>query len=951
MRTPTDLGGRTTASPRRRIIWISIIAILFVLVLSLRSLAVLWTDELWFQAVHLGHVFWSLLEIKIGLALCFGVFYFLLLFGNLLLTDRFGARDLTFDAEDEIVRRYQDLVRPYSRRIYAGISVVAGIFAGLTATGEWQNYLLFANAQSFGRTDPLFHKDLGFYIFRLPFMSFVVSWTLGALISVIVITGVFHYLNGGIRAGRGVPRVSPQVKVHLSVLLAAVALVKASGYVLAKWHLVTSTNGYVEGAGYADVHARMPALTILTWLSVAAAIILLINIRNRGWSLPILALGLWAFVALVIGIIYPALLQTLKVTPAQSSLELPYIQRNIDATRAAFDLQKVNYNNFAAATSITTQELRASAPTLNNIRLWDPAPQIALATVQRRQAIQSYYSFATLGVDRYYVNGKLTPILIGARQINTANLTAPSWVNNHLVYTHGIGAAALAANAFDPLTGNPIFNVANIPPQSTNGMPQLTEPGIYFGINLPGYVVGNTKQKELDYQVNTTGTPVETHYHGSGGIAVGGLLQRMAIALRFSDFNLLISSQITSKSRIMFVRDIQSMAQKAAPFISWDAHPYPVISGGRIKYVLDGYTTTNNYAYSEDASNQSVPSDTGLPSSYNYVRNSVKLVIDAYDGTMNFYAADPNDPILKAYRAAFPGMFQARSAIPLDIVRHLRYPADIFSIQGATYGRYHIVSASSFYTASDRWEISPTTGAGSPSQGLGRTFTTDAAGNIVSSSLAPMDPIYQVASLPAQSRQQLTLTNAFVPFGNSSTVQGLKAFMTATSDPDNYGQLNVYVTPRGTQVTSPVVADSYINQAPAVSQQVTFLDQHGSTVLFGNNLLVPLDNTLLYIRPFYVTSDSNPLPVIKYVIAVYNQKVAMAPTLGQALLEAVGGSGAVTPPGGGNATVAADLRAAATAFQQATVALKNGDLAAYQKAVNSMNYYIQQAQSKLAANK
>jgi uncharacterized membrane protein (UPF0182 family) len=954
VRSPADLGSRSPASPRRRIIIIVSVAVLVVVLFSLRSLAVLWTDYLWFSSVHYSYVWSTLFQIKIALALVFGVVYFVLLFSMLLLTDRLGARDLSFDAEDEIVRRFQDLVRPYSRRIYAGISIVAAIFAGLSATGQWQNYLLFANAQSFHRTDPLYHKDIGFYIFKLPFYSFIVSWLLGALVSVIIITAVFHYLNGGIRTTRVTPRVSPQVKVHLSVLLAAVALVKAVGYVIARWHLVTSTNGYVEGPGYADVHARIPALTILFWLSLAAAAILLLNIRNRGWSLPLLAVGLWAFVALVIGVVYPALLQAIRVTPAQSTLELPYIQRNITATRDAYDINEVPYPTFAAATSISPEELRLSATTRLNIRLWDPSPQIALETVQRRQAIQSYYQFTSLGVDRYYVNGHLTPILIGARQINSSTIPSPSWVNNHLVYTHGVGVAALAANTFEPVNGNPIFNVGNIPPESTNGMPPLTVPGVYFGIDLPGWVVANTKQKELDYQIDSgpqAGTPIETHYTGKGGVAIGGIFQRLAIALRFSDLNLLISSQITPQSRILFVRDVEAMATKAAPFISWDAHPYGVIADGRIKFIVDGYTTSDNYPYSQNASTQAVPQDTGLPSSYNYVRNSVKLVIDAYDGSMQFYAADPNDPILKAYRAAFPNMFLPMSSMHQEIRTHLRYPQDIFSIQAATVGRYHITNPASFYTASDRWEISPTSGASEPASQLQQTPVTNQAGQEISSTLSPMDPIYQVGALPTTTRQQLTLTDAFVAYGASATVQGLKAFVMATSDPDDYGQLTVYVTPRGQTVTSPLQAESYIQQNTQVSSLETLLGKEGSTVILGNTLLVPLDNTLLYIRPFYVTGSANPLPQIRYVVAVYNQKVGIDKTLGGALAQVISGSGSVTGPGQGGQSVTTYLSLATAAYNQATSALQAGNLAAYQANIKLMYHYIQLAQSALAASK
>ena len=936
-------------------------AVVFIGFLSLRNLAVLWTDQMWFSSVGLGKVFSTLFMVKFGLGLTFCAIFFFILWGNLLLTDRFGARDLSFDPEDEVVRRFQNVVRPYAKRIYAVIALFMGIVAGLNAIGQWQKYLLFANSQSFHKVDPLFHKDIGFYVFTLPFVSFVITWLLVSLVVVLIVTTVFHYLNGGIRATRVAPRVAPRVKAHLSVIGAGIALMKAAGYVIAKWELVNSTNGFAGGAGYTDVHARIPALTILFYLSLAAAIVLLANVRMRGWSLPAVAVGLWVFVALVIGVLYPTILQALKVSPNQNSLEAPYIQRNIEATRVAFGIDAVQYHTFAGSTSISAAQIKADSATLNNIRLWDPANSIALATVTRRQSIRSYYTFNTLSVDRYFVNGKLTPVLIGARQLNTSSLPSQSWVNQHLQYTHGIGAAVVAANAVDSTTGNPVFTVSNVPPQSTSGMPVLTQPDIYFGFNDPGWVVANTKQLELDYQVNSgsnAGLPVEVHYQASGGVPVGGIFSRLAIAMRIGDFNFLISNQITSKSRVLFVRDVQQMVQKAAPFLSFDSQPYAVIANGQVQYVLDGYTTTDQYPYSQNASNLNV-NEGGLPASFNYVRNSVKVVVNAYTGAMTFYAANPNDPILNAYRAAFPTMFHPMSDMPSSIQSHLRYPSDLFSVQAATLGRYHITSASAFYNASDRWAVSPTTGAGTPSQSLAQTQTTDAAGNVVSSSLSAMSPVFQVGSLPQANHQQLLESLAFVPAGNSSTVQSLTAFMVATSDPKDYGQLQVYVTPRGTSVTGPVQADSEIQQNSKVSSIITPLDQHGSNVLLGNNLMVPLDQSVLYIRPLYVTSSSNPLPQLRYVIAVFNQDVGIEPTLAGALSDVLGANvstssgGTTTPtipttPSKSGQSAAYYLKQASNDYAAAQAALSAGNLGLYQSQVNAMNHQLQLAQNALA---
>jgi hypothetical protein len=917
---------------------------------------------MWFSSVGLSNVFSTLFFIKVGLCLTFGAIFFFIMWGNLLLTDRFGARDLSFDPEDEVVRRFQNVVRPYAKRIYAVIALFMGLIAGLNATGQWQSYILFTHYESFHKVDPLFHKDLGFYIFTLPFVSFVITWFLVVLIIALIVTTGFHFLNGGIRTTRATPRVSPRVKAHLSVIGAAIALMKAAGYLIAKWELVNSTNGIVQGGTYTDLHARMPALTILFWLSLAAAAILLYNVRLRGWSLPAVAVGLWAFVALVIGVLYPTFLQALKVSPNQESLEAPYIQRNIDATRSAYGLDKVANYPFGGSTTVTDSQVKADMPTLNNIRLWDPSANIALETVTRRQSIRSYYDFQSVSVDRYYINGKLTPVLIGARQLNSNNLPSNSWVNEHLQYTHGIGAAVVAANQVDGTTGNPVFDVSNVPPQSTNGMPTLTQPDIYFGLGLSGWVVGDTKQPELDYQVNSgakAGTPVESHYEGTGGVAVGNIFSRAALALRLGDFNFLISNQITSKSRVMFERNVLQMAQKAAPFLSFDSQPYAVIANGEVDYVLDGYTTTTQYPYSENASNLNITMG-GLPGSFNYARNSVKVVVNAYSGAMKYYVMDPNDPIIKAYRSAFPSMFLPMSAMPETIRTHLRYPQNLFSVQAATYGRYHITKASAFYSASDRWEVSPTTGAGKPSSTLAKTDVVNSAGEITSSSNTPMSPVYTVGSLPNTSEQQLLESIDFVPSGNSNTVQNLTGFMIATSNPDDYGQLDVYDTPPGQTVTGPLQADSEINQDSNVSSTITLLDQHGSEVLLGNNLTVPLDSSVLYIRPLYVTSSTNPMPQLRYVIAVFNQDVSIESTLDGALSHVLGtsvsgsspsgnsGGGGTTPPPT-NSTVAQYLTRASDDYAAAQTALANGHLGTYQQDVNKMNQQLKLAQSALSS--
>ena len=958
MRSPEDLAADHQPRRRRRRI-VLIVAVLAIVVLlgSLRSLAGLWTDSMWFSSIDQHQVFTTLLGVKIGLLLVFGVLFAVGLWVNLHIVDRIARTASITDPDDEMVRRYQDAVRPYTGRLYLGLAIILGIGAGSSAIGQWQNYLLFSHAKSFGTKDPQFGLDVGFYVFRLPFLQFLVSWFTVVLVLMTIATGIFHYLNGGIRGQRVSPRVRPPVKVHLSVLVALLAIVKALGYLLERYALTTSTNGYVEGATYTDVHARLPAMSLLFWISLLCAAILLFNIWRQGWTLPVLAIGLWAFVALIIGVLFPALLQTLKVTPAQSSLERPYISRNIAATRAAYAVNNVASHPFNGSAVPTQAELTANAATLANIRLWDPDPQISLQTFQKLQGLRPYYIFPSLGVDRYTVNGKVTPTLSGVRQLNTSGLPAQSWVNDHLEYTHGTGMAIAEANQVLP-NGNPIFDVSNVPPVSTGGLPSISQAGVFFGLNNPGWVVANTKQPELDYQT-PSGIDITNHYTGDGGVKITGFLRRAAFALRLSDFNLLISNLITNNSRIMFVRDVGAMANKAAPFLSFDHNPYSVLINGQINWVLDGYTTTDRYPYSQNAGNLQVPPGSGLPGSYNYVRNSVKVVVNAYSGKMTLYVTDQSDPVIKAWESVFPNLFTPMSKMSTQLRSHLRYPEDIFAAQVATYGRYHITNPASFYNAGDAWSISQTSGAGSPSQTLAISQTVNSQGFVVTSSAQRMAPIYQVNSLPGTTAQTFTISDAYVPKSNSLHIQNLTGFMIATSDPKNYGKLSVYVTPSGQNTIGPVMADSQIQQNTKVSSIITPLDQHGSSVLLGNTLMIPINQSMLYVRPLYVTSSSNSLPQLKYVIAVFNSHVDIETSLSAALSTVLaadvsvpsGGSsgGSGTSSGKVPSAISALLDQATASYQAAQTALKAGDLAGYQSNIQAMYAALLQAQA-LAQN-
>lgn len=969
MRTPQDVPPRPARSRSGHARWwiVGAIVVLIVVLGSLHSLATIYTDSLWFSSLGFHRVWSTLLAVKVGLFASFGAAFFVLMWVNLMVCDRIAEH--VGGADDDLVHRYQRTLKPYAGWIHAVLALVSALIAGATAIGQWNDWLLFTHATSFPGTDPQFNMNDGFFVFRLPFLQFLVDWVLASLIVVFLFVLVFHYLNGGIRS-KTTPRVRPAVKVHLSVILALVALAKAAGYVLARYGLDMSTNGYVEGAGYADVHARLPALEVLFFVSLFAAAILVYNIRRQGWTLPVLAVGTWGFVALAIGVIYPAALQALKVTPAQSALEGPYIKRNIEATRYAYGLGDVKVSKLADSTVIPSSTVQADITTLSNIRLWDPSRTISLTDFKTKQDISSYYTFETVQVERHTTLGTMRPVIVGVRQVNASHIPSRSWVNTHLEYTHGEGLVLAEANAATA-KGNPVFAIDDVPPKSDPGYPKVTQPAVYFGVTQTGYVVADTHQPELDGQ-RPTGADVEGHYAGDGGVNIGSLLTRAAFALRFGTLNLVLSNLITPASKIMFVRDVRTIAEKAAPFLSFTSQPYPVLVGGHIDWVLNAYTTSVDFPYSQNADTQNVPSTSGLPSSYNYVRNSVEVVVDAYTGRATFYAMDGSDPILRAYESAFPDLFTQETQMPPAVRDQLRYGTDLFAVQAAVYGRYHITSAPQFYTAGDAWIVTPTTGVASPNQSL-QFKPVYSQGEVVSGTYRPMTPIYEVMAEPGETTQSFTITDAYVPAGGGGTESELlRAMLVGNSNPTMFGQLQVYETPPGASKIGPIYADSEIEQTTTVSSKITLLNKEGSHVLLGNIVPVLVGPSVVYVRPLYVISNAVPQPQLKYVIAVLGQQVSIEQTLGAALnsllgttLRSTGGVLTTTPtsptvptsPAGKGASSSAAVEHARTLlaqasrdFAQAQADLKTGTLGGYQDEIAAAQAASQQAERDLGGS-
>ncbi len=687
MRMPTIERRRRPSN--RRILLIALAAVVVVLLVSLRGIAGFYTDYLWFKELGYTDVWRGLLVAKALPTTVFTVVFFLLILGNLIIADRLQPRFRPAGPEEELVERYRQFIGPYVGRVRVAVAAFLAVVAASGLTSQWNAWILFRNRVPFGgKGDPQFGADIGFYVFTLPFLRFIFEWTFAALVIVLLVTAVAHYLNGGIRVQGPLQRVTPQVKAHLSVILGAMALLKAFGYWLQRFELNFSSRGAVQGASYTDVKAELPALNMLIVISVAAALLFFVNRWLKGWVLPIIAVGLWSFVSVVIGGIYPTVIQKASVEPNELQKETRYIQRNINATRAAFGLDKVVVKDFGYKDDLSAPAIRANQGTIGDVRLWDP--DVLQQTYTELQQVRPQYTFGDVDIDRYQVDGQTRQVVLSAREINLDKLPSQTWQNRHLVYTHGYGLAASASNGVTK-DGAPSFLVKDIPPNSTQL--EVTQPAIYFGEKLPGYAFVKTTQKEFDFP--REGIDATTTYAGKGGVKVGNILRRAALFLRFGDIKVLISSQITPNSKALYLRDIRDRVRKAAPFLKFDADPYPVLLNGRILWVIDAYTVSDRFPYSQAYTPDTgrLTPGSGLLTRLNYVRNSVKATIDAYDGTVKFYVYDDPanpDPIVRAYRKAFPKLFTDRSQMPAGLVDHLRYPEDLFRVQSDRFADYHV---------------------------------------------------------------------------------------------------------------------------------------------------------------------------------------------------------------------------------------------------------------------
>jgi len=841
---PPGLGGAAK--------WLVLAVALLVLFIALSSFRSIYTDWLWFGSVDYQEVYRKILTTRLLLFLIGGLLLALLLGANLALAYRNTAGEPVVPQPPEVTA--------WLRRLTKLAATLATIFLGFLfgsiASGHWETVLRFSNTVAFGAVDPQFQKDISFYVFSLPFWSFVQVWTLGALVVTLLGTAALYFLRFN---WRGMPfRITPSMRWHLSVLGALILLNSAFSYWLDIYQLVYSTDGAVFGASYADIHAKLPALRILIVIVLAGAGLLVAsNFFGRALWLMGGVLGLWIGAAIVLGSIYPSLVQRFQVQPSELSKETPYLQREIQATRRGFGLDRMEVRDFPAAHNLDLGAIQRNVNTVSNIRLWDHRP---LRSVYNQvQFFKQQYDFLDADVDRYNINGEVRQVMIAARELSPEKLglEAQTWVNQRLKFTHGYGVAMSPVTEFTE-EGRPEFFLQDLPPRETvtQGNLSLSRPEIYYGEKESGYVIVNSREEEFDYPSGDQ--PVYVRYAGKGGIPLDSLLDKLAFAWQFADINIFISGQITSESRIQYRRNLQEAISTVAPFLLLDGDPYLVVADGAIWWIQDAYTTTNLYPYSRP-----------LGSQFNYVRNSVKVVMSAYDGSMQFFVASPEDPLIQNYQRIFPTLFRPLEEMPLFLKSHIRYPEDLFTWQAMTLLLYHVESPADLYNKGELWSL--------PNE-------------VVFETTVPMEPYYVNMKLPGEAKEEFVIILPFTPFERKN----MSAWFTARSDGEHYGKLLRFDFPRVSQVDGPEQIEARINNDPAIAEQFGLWRRAQVDVLRGNLLVIPIEDSLLYAEPVYLQSQNIAFPELKTVILADATRVTMQPSLNAAVAALFGG--AITTP-------------------------------------------------------
>jgi len=889
--------------PTRLRLW-TIVIIAGVIYLLAQFGVGLYTDYLWFQHLKLDSVFLTGLWAQVGVGLAVAGPVVALFWLNVFIARWQSVQNVLFFSDETLV----------AQRFIVWLTWAAGLVLGwlvaVGASSDWLLFLRFLNRQPFDLADPIFNMDVGFYIFSLPVYHFIQRWLVIALFLSLIGAATIYALAQQNNLAEGRLIVLPHVQLHLSILGIFIFLAFAVGHWLDRFDLMYSTRGVAFGASYTDINVALPALWVMIAIAVTAAGILLVNIFLRRAALSLLAVFIWIVTGIVGAGFIPGLVQRYVVEPNELASEAPYIENNIRFTNLAYGLDRVRERDFTEVAPLTPETLSNNEATLKNIRLWDYRP--LQQTYQQIQAIRLYYRFLDIDLDRYTINDEIRQVALAARELDVSQLQDPTWVTQRLQFTHGYG---VVVNPVNEVTGDglPQLWVKDLPPESSVGL-DITRPEIYHGEGTADYIFVQTQEREFSYPSGEQN--VYTNYEGSGGVVLDSYLKRLAFALHLADVNMLLSQDFTPTSRVMLFRNIADRARHIAPFLRYDSDPYLIISpDGRLYWLLDAYTTSNLFPYAEPIGD------------LNYIRNSVKVVIDAYNGTPTFYVVDPGDPLIQAYTAIFPGLFSPLADMPDWLRGHLRYPEDLFTIQARLFQTYHMRDVNVFYNKEDLWQTPLETFGGNTQ---------------------PVEPYYVVLRLPGENRDEYVLTQPFTPNNKDNLI----AWLAGRSDGENYGQLVVYRFPKQELVFGPLQIEGRIDQDPEISAQITLWNQSGSQVIRGNLLVLPIDNSLLYVEPLYLQAINGQIPELKRVIVVSGDRVVMRETLAEGL-QALFDESAPAPPvietpaetePEAEATPAEppsdDLNqlaiTASNHYKAAQAALQNGDWATYGEELEKM---------------
>lgn len=959
---PAPRPARRMPTGRRRGPLVPTLVVLAVLALISTGLAGVWTDILWYRSVNFTGVFTTTILTKILLGVAGFVLVGGLVFASLLVAYRTRPIYVPRTVTNESLEQYREAIEPVRRIALFGIPVILGALGATAASGQWRTYLLWANQVPFGRTDPQFGRDISFFVFTVPWLQTLLGFLTMAVGAALAAAAFTHYVYGGLQLpGRGASTRAAITQV--AVLGAVLALLRAGTYVVDRYALSTKQSRLMTGITYTDANAVLPTKLILAIASLVVAGLFLAAIFTRSWRLPIIGVAMLVITSVVVGGIYPAIIQSVRVKPSEKSLEATYLQRNIESTRAAYGLEGVQVTPYQATSEASPGQLRNDAETIPGIRLVDPI--VVAPTFRQQQALRSYYAFPdALDVDRYQVNGKEEDVVIAVRELTLDGVPASqrNWLNDHTVYTHGFGLVAAYGNkrASD---GSPVFAVSNIPPSTTLGE---FEPRIYFGEQSPTYsIVGGAagdNPREFDYPDGSAQGQQNNTYAGKGGVPIGSFLRQAAYAVKYREVNFLLSDAVGSNSRILDHRTPLERVSRVAPWLTLDGNPYPAIVDGKVLWIVDGYTTSANYPYSQlqnldaatsDSTTARATSVSALRSGQvNYVRNSVKATVDATDGTVKLYAWDEADPVLKTWMSAYPDTVSPMSSISGSLMSHLRYPEDLFKIQRMLLSRYHVTSSDAFYGGNDYWRVPE-----DPAQ---------------EGANALQPPYYLTLAMPGQKRPGFALTTTFMPTGDRQVLSGFLAVdadagADAGKKAEGFGTLRLLELPRDSNVKGPGQVQNEINSSndnsPGFSLTLSqFLNnnrQQGSRVTLGNLLTLPVGGGLLYVQPIYVRADSSSsYPLSRVTVAAFGGKLAWSDTLTGALDQLFGGNAGAnagddngtTPPDTGNqppqtndqllAEALADMQ---KALDEGKAALEKGDFAAYGAAQQRLQAALERA--------